>query len=306
MASSIQHIVVGVAEPDEESTNISAALQVAAAAGATLHVVAAFEPDAHAQDPSLKAGYSQAADPEALYTQGLQARLESQVQGLTQQMERVRCHAVAGPADRVLTEMTARLGAALLLVGSTRRNRFQALLGTTAQQVLRSSTVPVMVLRRPLLLPLHRVLFPTDCSAAGVEVLRTGMDVVRALAPDPIPEIRALSVDAHDFAADEMRGVTLANAQARLAGFLDQCRTAGYEMEGKVRSGSPATEIEAEAAEWPADLVVLGTHGRTGLSRMFLGSVAERVLVRARGNTLVVPNLAHAPVNEGAEHRHSE
>lgn len=46
-----------------------------------------------------------------------------------------------------------------------------------------------------------------------------------------------------------------------------------------------------EAREWDADLLVLGTHGRRGVQRMFLGSVAETVLQHAPCATLVVPPL---------------
>ncbi len=53
--------------------------------------------------------------------------------------------------------------------------------------------------------------------------------------------------------------------------------------------GDPAQEILRYAARHPIDLVVLGTHGRTGLSRILLGSVAERVLRGARCPVLVVP-----------------
>jgi nucleotide-binding universal stress UspA family protein len=45
-----------------------------------------------------------------------------------------------------------------------------------------------------------------------------------------------------------------------------------------VRTGAPATEIVAAATAASADLIAMATHGRAGLSRMFLGSVAERVL----------------------------
>jgi nucleotide-binding universal stress UspA family protein len=48
-----------------------------------------------------------------------------------------------------------------------------------------------------------------------------------------------------------------------------------------VRDGEPADEIIAEAKDWQADLIIIGTHGRRGLSRFLLGSVAERVAVYA-------------------------
>jgi nucleotide-binding universal stress UspA family protein len=59
-----------------------------------------------------------------------------------------------------------------------------------------------------------------------------------------------------------------------------------------LREGYPADIIEAEARTWGAELVVLGTHGRRGLSRLILGSVAERTLRMARHPTLVVRQIS--------------
>ncbi len=53
------------------------------------------------------------------------------------------------------------------------------------------------------------------------------------------------------------------------------------------REGSPAPEIAAEADAGGHDLIVMGTHGRTGLERAFLGSVTERVLRTSRVPILV-------------------
>ena len=52
--------------------------------------------------------------------------------------------------------------------------------------------------------------------------------------------------------------------------------------------GDPATEIVRYAAEAGMDLIVMGTHGRTGLERLLMGSVAERVLREAPCSVLVV------------------
>lgn len=59
------------------------------------------------------------------------------------------------------------------------------------------------------------------------------------------------------------------------------------------RSGDPAEEILDFARGHAIDLIVMGTHGRTGVSRVLLGSVAERVVRGARCPVLVVP-LRHA------------
>jgi nucleotide-binding universal stress UspA family protein len=68
---------------------------------------------------------------------------------------------------------------------------------------------------------------------------------------------------------------------------------------GKVRVGQPVAEILAEADEWHADLLVMGTYGRSGASRFLIGSVAESVLRRVQCSVLVVPNAAvESPTEE--------
>lgn len=59
-----------------------------------------------------------------------------------------------------------------------------------------------------------------------------------------------------------------------------------------VRVGDPATEILEEAVEHSAELVVLGSHGRTGLRRVLLGSVARKVLLHAHCSVLIVRRRA--------------
>lgn len=68
-----------------------------------------------------------------------------------------------------------------------------------------------------------------------------------------------------------------------------------------VATGDPADEILRYAAAHGIDLIVIGTHGRTGLSRLLLGNVADRVLRRARCPVLVVPAAAVAAPPTRAE-----
>lgn len=65
------------------------------------------------------------------------------------------------------------------------------------------------------------------------------------------------------------------------------------EVEYILRDGSPAESILHAAEELGCDLVVLGTHGRTGLKRLLMGSVAEAVLRKARCPVLTLRSPAH-------------
>jgi nucleotide-binding universal stress UspA family protein len=75
----------------------------------------------------------------------------------------------------------------------------------------------------------------------------------------------------------------------------DRARSAGVEVNDAVRQGPAWSEIDAAANELGVDLIVMGTHGRKGLSRAFLGSVAEKVV-----RTAPCPVLAVRGGNESA------
>jgi nucleotide-binding universal stress UspA family protein len=75
--------------------------------------------------------------------------------------------------------------------------------------------------------------------------------------------------------------------------FIEPCRTAGVSVEIHVTEGNPAVEIVADADAIPADLLVMGTHGRGGFERVVLGSVTEKALQRARCPVLAVPPGDH-------------
>jgi nucleotide-binding universal stress UspA family protein len=79
-------------------------------------------------------------------------------------------------------------------------------------------------------------------------------------------------------------------AAAKLGGIgtIDTC----------VREGDPRTEIVEEGKSWGADLIVVGSHGRTGMKRWLLGSVAEHVVRHAPCTVEVVRSVKRVPTIE--------
>lgn len=69
--------------------------------------------------------------------------------------------------------------------------------------------------------------------------------------------------------------------QALVARTAEQLRSAGLAVEHELGEGDPREVIVARAQEWPADLIVMGSHGYSGLKRLLLGSVAQSVSVHA-------------------------
>ena len=77
-------------------------------------------------------------------------------------------------------------------------------------------------------------------------------------------------------------------AEQQLDKHAQKLRDAGVEVETFVREGYPATVIVEEAQGLSADLIVIGTHGHTGLKHLLLGSIAERVVQKAACPVLTV------------------
>jgi nucleotide-binding universal stress UspA family protein len=77
-------------------------------------------------------------------------------------------------------------------------------------------------------------------------------------------------------------------AEMALEGVVSRTRRPGLEVQALLREGSAWSEINASAQEAHADLIVMGTHGRHGLARALLGSVAEKVVRTAPCPVLTV------------------
>jgi nucleotide-binding universal stress UspA family protein len=137
------------------------------------------------------------------------------------------------------------------------------------------------------------VLFATDGSTPAADALDEAVSVADAAGAT----LHVLSVvdegDLDLFSSGELptlddllRGA----AEDAVSDAADRATTAGVEVRRAVRVGTPYREIVDYADEIGADLVVIGTHGRRGFSRVLLGSVATRVIRTSSVPVLVVPH----------------
>lgn len=126
----------------------------------------------------------------------------------------------------------------------------------------------------------------TQVAAALARRLQRKLLLVHATEPPPIalPEA-TVGVEAWEAAIQEAAEAELEKMAADLA-------REGVEAEAVAAVGAPQTVIQEVSAEQAPELVVIGTHGRKGASRFFLGSVAERIVRGSRVPVLVVPEGA--------------
>lgn len=284
-----RRILVGVADADGADPALATALALAQAARATLHAAYAFDLPAPVQSAYARAA---SLDSSVLdrYGNELRRRLEAQVEARADGVP-VVCHVVAGTASECICRLAHEVAAELLVVGSTRRNRtWSRSLGATAEGVVWRATVPVLVVTRPPGREVRRVLLTSDLSALSEEVHERGLDVVRAVFSPELPEMRCLLVvQDPELPFARSREMLEQVGQRELDRCLRERRHRGRVVQGKVRVGCPSEEILSEAADWEADLVLLGVQGRAGTGPLRVGRVTGAVLRGAGRNVLVIP-----------------
>jgi len=289
MSAQLSTIVVGIGEQNGPDHALDTALELARQSGARVHAVHAFTlPAFFTSVPGLD--YVDARSVQA-YASRMQAELEARVRRRHPRAA-VTCSAVPGTPDEVLRCEAERLGAELIVVGAVRKGRIaQAILGTTAQRVLRRAPVPVYVVRTAFRPP-RKVLLTTDLSELGAEVHERAMKMLPALAAAAVAEVRSLLVMFYGIVPAPLPPEALERAaRAELGAFLAARAPASHPVTPAVRFGPPPGAIAEEALEWGADLVVLGTHARRGAEHFFLGSVAEAALRELPCDALVIPPI---------------
>jgi universal stress protein A len=146
-------------------------------------------------------------------------------------------------------------------------------------------------------LKLKRILVPIDFSECSKKALEYAVPLAR----EHEAAITLLYVVPPAYGAGEYGEINYAQLEAsmRQDGEKALAKLAAFELPGNVtadtlvRVGSPSREIIETAADLPADLIVISTHGRTGLKHVFLGSVAEHVVQRAPCPVFVVREREH-------------
>ncbi len=263
--------------------------EIAALTGATVTLVQVVEPtDAVLDLLALQPAMERAA----------QDYLAQAAQQLAQDRMTVQTRVVVGrPAEQVIH---LAHGVDLIVMATHGRSGIgRWVYGSVADKVLSGAPVPVLLIHvrpaqaRPAQ-PLRRILIPLDGSALAERALplaswlaqRAGAELVVIRSTEWDRAVAAVYLSGDTVAALTQQYVEA--AQDYLRQVSEPLRGQGLAVQTDVRHDPPAEAILASAAQQEADLIVMSTHGRSGLGRWLLGSTAERVLGHAAIPVLLV------------------
>ena len=221
-------------------------------------------------------------------------------------------HLVFGTPVRAILDHAERAKSDLLVAATHGRGVLsRAWLGSVADGLLRHASIPVLLVRpdesdppaadAPEATPWSRILVPLDGSEFSAQILDDAIPLARAfgaklelvrVVPFPL-EIASPYLPTTIQMNQEVVSAAKAAAEDWLAEQARRVHARGVEVSTHVRvAAQPAHAICETAAETGAELIVMATHGRSGLGRAFLGSTADKVV-----RSTHLPVLVHRPAS---------
>jgi len=276
-------IIAGLALDGTDGPVLARARQLAGQHGARLVLVHVLE-----APPAGEAEGLDMAGARSLLEADAAARLAALAGDLA-----VESRIVWGRPFEVLSGLIAAEKADLLVIGPGRpRSLRERIFGSTADRLVRSAAIPVLVARRPAEAPYRRAVVAADLSAQSLSAAKA----VRALAPQTdVEHLHVVETPLSFEQALRRAGTPEASIaryrQARLAAARERLAAAFAGIDPlrlRLVHGQPREVLLRRARSRRVDLIALGTHGRDAAAQMILGSVARGVLSAAACDVLVV------------------
>jgi len=201
------------------------------------------------------------------------------------------------PFDGIL-RAAAEIQADLIVMGSHRKQLLlDIFIGTTIERVIRKGSFPVLMVNNEAQRRYEKVVVPLDMSEASVDSLRVAQST--GLIGDkratllhafwPVAEGKMYSVASDQASMNEYLASERRRVMDELAAFLIANDLGGGGWSTRVETGGPMEVISRAVTEMRPDLLVMGTHGRSGLLKVLIGSVTEEALRSLNVDILAVP-----------------
>lgn len=271
----LKRILVPTDLSDSATDALTYATRFAASTDADLHLVHVTTPDTDPDEPTLEA-----------WPPTAEAREELDAKGCAVETHETRGRAAA----ETILEYARDLDVDLIVMGSHgRRGVRRMVIGSVAEEVLRHARCPVVLVRNGRdRATMRRILVPVDFSERTPSVLAHAAAIARA-SRATIELVHVIEEPRYpDF---YMATLTLPETERRAHERLtEMARALGPDIEASVEvlHGRAPDLIATYAGIWGYDLIVMSSHGYSGLKRALLGSTSESVVRRAPCPVLIL------------------
>ena len=237
--------------------------------------------------------------------QRARAVLESRGATMRLPIPNVQCEIAVGSVFEGIVKMAQTWNADLLVLGAHRRRILRdVVVGTTIERVMRTGQHPVLMVNAATRVRYGSVLLALDASDASARAVRAAqslglLDNARVFvvhAFEPLYKGMLGWTGVREDTITKYSAIWEREAGEEIRHFLSQLGLNGAAAHVVLKEEPPFSAIKGAVDLLRPHLLVVGTHGRTGLARALLGSVAERVLSEIECDILAVPRAAHEAV----------
>ena len=213
------------------------------------------------------------------------------------ELQKARCSSlvVTGAPFSGILDAATTMGADLIVMGAHRRKLLRDIfVGTTVERVIRTGPFPVLMVNKEVQQHYDSVLIPVEPSEPSIHALRfanasglislTRATLLHAFVAVGKGKLRISGADSAEYEATERQ-----NAIDELTGFLGANDLGSQKWSLRVEEGAPMDVITRAVEQMHPDLIIMGTHARSGLLKELIGSVTEAVLRSVNVDVLAVP-----------------
>lgn len=196
--------------------------------------------------------------------------------------------------ETILSE-SEKINATAIILGTPRMNTLKNFfIGSTAERIVRSSNLPVFVVKNASMKKYKRVVVAIDFSVYSRRCLDFALDFfanedIYLVHSYHIPYKHIIESSQLTYKAKrEQKTAFLNMVNQEMTHFLEAFEQDTENINIIVKEGPVITRLNNEIKKLKADLLIMGTRGRTGISRAFLGSVAENMLITSNCDLVIV------------------
>ena len=188
-----------------------------------------------------------------------------------------------GSPHGVIVKTAEQVKASLILTGSGEMDKAKKfLLGTTTERIIQKSEKPVFVVKEGMPLNVQHILCPIDFSVTSKRALKNAITMAHRFKAEltilAVCELQSSSW----FTSEKEKALENDNRcdghKANFDKFMEGFNLSGLKCNKEIDKGDPAAKILSTISSKKIDLLVMGTTGKTGLSRLVIGSVTEKVV----------------------------
>lgn len=179
----------------------------------------------------------------------------------------------------------------LLVMGKTGKTGLaKGILGSTAMRTIGASPVDVLIIPKEKTLQFKKLLVPTDGSSYAEKATLRALEIAKTFKSEvfllSVVEIPLNSMSSHEIA--KLTETLKTSADELIRREKIKFKSEGLSVQGLIMEGVPEERILETASKEDIDLIIMGSHGKTGLKRLLMGSVTEMVINTGDKPVLVV------------------